>query len=97
MEAKTPTPTPDIDLATVCRGLLLRVGLAASATAVMLGLLAADVIPRLKNIDYLKAGLHVDSAVTLAPLLCSYAFRCVRSRGIGLVPCVSRVLRAVAA
>ncbi len=59
------------DAATICKGVLLRVGLAAAMSTAVLGFLSYHVLPRLRKTDYIKMVSDADAqtALTLAPLV----------------------------
>ena len=66
------------DAAAICKGVLLRIGMAAAMSTAVLGFLSYHVLPRLRKTDYIKMVSDADAqtALTLAPLviccLCVY-------------------------
>lgn len=59
------------DAAAICKGVLLRVGMAAAMSTAVLGFLSYHVLPRLRKTDYLRMVSDADAqtALTLAPLV----------------------------
>lgn len=59
------------DAAAICKGVLLRVGMAAAMSTAVLGFLSYQVLPRLRKTDYLRMVSDADAqtALTLAPLV----------------------------
>ena len=59
------------DAAAICKGVLLRVGMAAAMATAVLGFLSYHVLPRLRKTDYLRMVSDADAqtALTLAPLV----------------------------
>lgn len=59
------------DAAAICKGVLLRVGMAAAMSTDVLGFLSYHVLPRLRKTDYLRMVSDADAqtALTLAPLV----------------------------
>lgn len=59
------------DAAAICKGVLLRVGMAAAMSTAVLGFLSYHVLPRLRKTDYIKMVSDADAqtALTLAPLV----------------------------
>lgn len=59
------------DAAAICKGVLLRVGMAAAMATAVLGFLSYHVLPRLRKTDYIKMVSDADAqtALTLAPLV----------------------------
>lgn len=59
------------DAAAICKGVLLRVGMAAAMATAVLGFISYQVLPRLRKTDYLRMVSDADAqtALTLAPLV----------------------------
>lgn len=59
------------DAAAICKGVLLRIGMAAAMATAVLGFLSYHVLPRLRKTDYIKMVSDADAqtALTLAPLV----------------------------
>lgn len=59
------------DAAAICKGVLLRIGMAAAMSTAVLGFLSYHVLPRLRKTDYIKMVSDADAqtALTLAPLV----------------------------
>lgn len=59
------------DAAAICKGVLLRVGMAAAMSTAVLGFLSYHVLPRLRKTDYIKMVSDADAqtALTTAPLV----------------------------
>ncbi len=59
------------DAAAICKGVLLRIGMAAAMSTAVLGFLSYQVLPRLRKTDYIKMVSDADAqtALTLAPLV----------------------------
>lgn len=59
------------DAATICKGVLLRVGMAAAMATAVLGFISYQVRPRLRKTDYLRmvSDAGAQTALTLAPLV----------------------------
>lgn len=59
------------DAAAICKGVLLRIGMAAAMSTAVLGFLSYHVLPRLRKTDYIKMVSDADAqtALTLASLV----------------------------
>lgn len=59
------------DAAAICKGVLLRIGMAAAMATAVLGFISYQVLPRLRKTDYIKMVSDADAqtALTLAPLV----------------------------
>lgn len=59
------------DAAAICKGVLLRIGMAAAMSTAVLGFLSYQVLPRLRKTDYIKmvSDAGAQTALTLAPLV----------------------------
>lgn len=59
------------DAAAICKGVLLRIGMAAAMSTAVLGFISYQVLPRLRKTDYLRMVSDADAqtALTLAPLV----------------------------
>ena len=53
------------DAAAICKGVLLRVGMAAAMSTAVLGFLSYHVLPRLRKTDYLRMVSDADAQTAL--------------------------------